>query len=538
MSEEILTIDNELLILLAQNKRREATEKVVNTILNNEHIKTTRSDDKSEMWIYKKGIYLPEGRSYIKQWSRALFGEAYTSHLYGEIINKIEVDTYVDEKEFFNEQNKNPYLLPVKNGLLNVKTRQLKPHTHTIAYFNKINAEYQPEAKCPNIKKFIEEILPSKEDEIVIQEMIGYCLLRKYKYEKSFMLYGSHGRNGKSKLLELITRFIGVENVTGVSLQDIEKDDFAASNLVNKLVNISGDISNEALKNTGVFRSLTGGDTISANRKFKNRIDFVNYAKLIFAANELPPVYSGTDAFWHRWILIEFPYQFLPKQEIEGLNEEEKLRVKKQEQGIIDKIVSEEEFNGFLNYSLDGLTRLEHNKEFSTTKLSKDIKRDWLRKSNSVAAFVEDCIEEEWGSQIIKKDFLKKYQEYCKFFRLKILSDKVIKSTLKDELGIGEARPSFEGIQQPVWDGIRFKLNSKGSKLSDDFSTLREIRKLYIGEKTLTNHTTLTNSDEKKFTKLLDNAIFPCKFCGLEPCTYIENKSGAYVCEFCAGEKK
>jgi len=443
--------------LLLMKERSSATEKIVELIKENHIFKTTRSDEKSEMWVYKEGIFIPEGRTAIKEACRIILEEAHTNHITNEVISKIEADTYINTKDFFNLQNKFPYLIPVKNGQLNLRTMELYPHNSGIPFFNKINADYKPGADCPKIKQFLKEVLENEEDFKTIQELIGFCLVRDYTYERAFMFFGAHGRNGKSKLLELITRFIGVENVSGVSLQDIEKDSFAISNLHNKLVNISADLSKEALSNTGNFKSLTGRDTVSANRKFKERLDFINYAKMIYASNELPRIYTISDAFWQRWTLIQFPNRFLSEKEYNALTPEEKENARIGNPKLINEITEENELNGLLNFAIEGLERLEQKRDFSQSKLARDTKKTWERLSNSVASFIEDKIETDWDSYIIKSDFLKEYQHYCKTHKISVLSDKAIKSTLKDSLGISEGRPYSDGSQLSVWNNIKWK---------------------------------------------------------------------------------
>jgi len=188
---------------------------------------------------------------------------------------------------------------------------------------------------------------------------------------------------GKSKLLELLKRLVGVENTASISLEDLEKDSFSMSELHNKMINISADISKNAVNNTGNFKNLTGRDQILAARKFKTRIKFVNYAKMVFAANTLPPINdSNSDAFWLRWVLIEFPHQFLPEKELVE-NKEAKL----QDPQIINKLLDENEMEGLLTWSIEGLDRLEEQKDFSNKATAKQVKYDWMKRSNSVAAF-------------------------------------------------------------------------------------------------------------------------------------------------------
>ena len=67
-----------------------------------------------------------------------------------------------------------------KNSILNIISAQESSFTPQKYFFNKINAEYNPAADCPMIKKFLSEILRNPEDIKVAFELIGYTLFKKY----------------------------------------------------------------------------------------------------------------------------------------------------------------------------------------------------------------------------------------------------------------------------------------------------------------------------------------------------------------------
>src|SRR3989338_320195 len=113
-----------VLMLLASKKRDEATEMLCQEIYNIHHLYTTRDDEKSDLWIYQEGIYVPNGRTYVKEFCRAVLGEAYTNHIANDVISKIETDTYIEAKEFFKESASNE--IPVKNGILDIFTKTLR----------------------------------------------------------------------------------------------------------------------------------------------------------------------------------------------------------------------------------------------------------------------------------------------------------------------------------------------------------------------------------------------------------------------------
>jgi len=439
-------------------------ERIVEYIINRYYIKTIRDDKHDEVYIYKEGIYHPDAKTYIKEIIIKVLKERYNKKDANKIIDKIMAKTYIDSETFFKQQNKNPYLICVKNGILNLKTREVLNFSPDFYFFNKLDIEYDESADCPYFKEFLKEITSTEDDRLVVQEMFGFSLIKDYFLEKAFIFFGSHGRNGKSKLLEILKIFLGSENTSGLSLEDIEEDQFAANSLRNKLVNIGSDISNKSLSSTTIFKRLTGRDELEVNRKNQSRIKFTNYAKLIFTANELPSIHTTSDAFWQRWVFINFPYRFLPKKDYEILEKEEKKTAFLQKPNIVKKIITPQEMKGILNFSLGGLDRILRKKDFSNKETSKDIKLIWLRNSNSVAAFIMDEIEEDYERQITKEDFKRNYLAYCRHKKIKPVSDKVIRSTLGNEIGATETR-RMVGMGDNkkfarLWDGIKFKKGS------------------------------------------------------------------------------
>jgi putative DNA primase/helicase len=472
-----LLLQQSVKTLIYEKKNLEALQIIADHIIKENNIKTIRDDKNEEMYIYKEGIYLPNAKSYIKELSEEILGTQYTKQKANNIIEKIVAVTYIDMDEFFNQQTINKFLIPVNNGILNLIEKKLLSFSPDYYFFNKLSIDYNPDIKSDKIIKFINQITKTENDVKVIQELFGFCLVKEYTIEKAVMLYGEHGRNGKSKLLDILTYFVGVDNTSSIDLQDFNDDSFAVSNLRNKLVNIGSDIGNDNITSTNIFKKLTGRDVVQANRKNLSRIQFVNYAKMIFAANELPPINTNSDAFWERWVIIEFPYRFLPKKEIESLPLNKREGVFLQDPSIIDGLITPDELTGLLNWSLVGLTRLFSNKDFSNKETTKDIRISWLRKSNSVSAFIIDCVDEDYDSFIPKTEFKRYYLAYCRDNNIRPLSDKVIKRTLENDVGAATSRRTsfIEGIGNDltyVWEGIKLKdVNVNFSPVSEGVVT-------------------------------------------------------------------
>lgn len=447
-------------ITTGKNKDWNKGTEILAKYLNNEYeIYTTKNDKKSETWIYKDGVYRPEGKSELKKILRRILRDRYNIWVFNKVLNKIEADTFIDEEDFFKQHH--PKRVPVKNGILNIESKELEPFDPRKIFFNKLNARYDPEAECPKIEEFLEDVLRSKDDKKVFYEMLGFCLLKEYKFEKAFIMLGE-GRNGKDKTLELIKRLLSPENCASVDLHRLEEDEWATYELFGKMANLAGEISGRDLKNATTFKACTGRSLIAGKRKFMSTINFVNYAKFIFACNKLPRVYENTRAFWDRWIPLKFPYTFVKEKEYEEREDEDHIKLR--DPNIIEEIVNEEELSGLLNKALEGLNRLTKNKTFTKAPGVEEVKEFWIRKSDSFMAFCMDKIEEEPDEYITKEELRRKYKHYCKNHNVKSRSDRAIKATLQEEFGVIDEyktihrnSSNIDGTRKSCWVGIKWK---------------------------------------------------------------------------------
>ena len=167
------------------------------------------------------------------------------------------------------------------------------------------------------------------------------------------MILLGEGANGKTVYLEMVRQFLGRNNCTAYSLQSLTTNRFAIAGLFGKLANISPELPSNALKQAGPLKTLTGLDTIEAEKKFKDSFNFVNTAKMIFATNMPPEISEDTLAVWRRFVVIDFPFKFTGD---------------RADKNLLPKLTTEQEFSGLLNKVLEGLERLKKNGDFSYSR--------------------------------------------------------------------------------------------------------------------------------------------------------------------------
>lgn len=349
--------------------------------------------DSEEIYRYMEGVYVDKAETWIKHIVNLCLKHKATTYQANEVVNYVKRATYIDREEFEHEN-----LLCVGNGILDLETKEVFPHTPTRKFFCKIPVKYEEDVKCPKILKFLKQVVTVKQLPL-IQEILGYCLSPTYEFHKALMLIGE-GSNGKSTLLSLFKHFLGKDNIANVSLQSICNNRFASSHLQGKLANIYADLPDKALRYTGTFKMLTGGDTIQGERKWHDAFEFVNHAKLLFSTNKIPETGDDTLAFFRRWIIISCPNTFIGE---------------KRDPNILEKLTTEKELTGLLNWALEGLTRLQEKGGFSDNKTMNERREQYIKASNSAKAFIETRLEfDPDPSPIPKNTVYRLYIEFCK----------------------------------------------------------------------------------------------------------------------------
>lgn len=446
-----------LMQLAMRNKEgvRGATEYVKTYLLEEKSIYTIRGK-RLEVWIYQEGIYIPYGETYIKKFCSDIFGQAYTESLAKEVIDKVAAQTYIDQKDFFDKEPK--YRICVENGILDLLNHELEPFTPDEFHFCKIPVTYDSSATCKKIKKFFSEVLKNPDTDLnVVSELAGWLLMKDYKPEKAVMFMGG-GRNGKGKSIKIFENFIGLDNYSSIPITELDprNNQYASSGLMKKLANFGGDVSEGMLYDTSVIRSLTGRDAIDAQRKHMDSVKFVNYAKLIFAANKPPAVKEDNAGWWARWVWLDFPYTFLSKDLYEQRKEEPNVKLR--DPDIVSKILDDSELSGMLNWALEGLQRLHVNNDFSDSNTANEIRTRWIKESNSFEAFCIDHLEESYDTVVEKAELRRAYSVYCRELKKENLSDDVVKRILQKRYGSGDKRPTrSDGDRPTCWTNICFK---------------------------------------------------------------------------------
>lgn len=146
-----------------------------------------------------------------------------------------------------------------------------------------------------------------------ILQMLGYILTPDTTGKVFFLLQGVPN-SGKSVLSLLIRSFFSEDARITLDVHDFSER-FAVSSLFGKALCLSPDLPTAILDSRAVskIKQFTGGDNVTADQKFKERISFICTAKLVLATNH-PLIIRGEDqAFVNRAVVIPFKYATPPE---------------------------------------------------------------------------------------------------------------------------------------------------------------------------------------------------------------------------------
>ena len=228
------------------------------------------------------------------------------------------------DKDFLNKLDQNPYLLCFNNFVIDFK-KGIHRCGQPDDYISKsTNIDYIPisnivekEIESMNeIKQFIKELFPNEKLETYMWEHLASTLIGNND-NQTFNIYTGSGANGKSKLVELMSKGLGDYKATvPITLVTQKRNNIGStSSEIVQLMGVRYAVMQEPSKgekiNEGIMKEITGGDPIQGRALFKEAVTFIPQFKLVVCTNTLFDIKSNDDGTWRRIRVCDFMSKFL-----------------------------------------------------------------------------------------------------------------------------------------------------------------------------------------------------------------------------------
>lgn len=395
------------------------------------------------------GVFERGGEREIEHELQAGLGPHYSQHEKREILGHIRARTYTDHDEL-NAGDTDEPLLCVGNGVLNVETRALYDHSPDYAFTRAIPWDYDPDATCPNLDRFMTDITRREADALTMYEMVGHALHPEYVRKKFLILFGP-GDNGKTVFYQFVRELLGgPANVSSVQLQQIADNRFASETIVGSYANIAPDMPAKKVSDLGDLKTLTGGeDLFWFEPKGEPGYEAVNTATMLFGCNEPPILPERGEAVKTRLVPVELPYRFTENPD----EDDPRQKQARPASDLKDEIVTDDEMSGFLNRALDGLDRLMANNDVSLPESPDGRLTLYEMESDPITKFAVTCLVNEAGENMTKDEMYNTYVEYCRANDVKVTDANVFFRKLRrTTFSYSESRPRDRDRKRLVLD--------------------------------------------------------------------------------------
>ena len=292
-------------------------------------------------------------------------------------------------------------LVACQNGLLHLPTRRLWPHSPRFWSPNVLEFGFDPTAKAPRFKQFLQEIFPGdREAQDGLLEMFGLCVTDITKFQKAFMFVGPT-RGGRGTIGRVLQGLIGKANYIGTSLRSLSEP-FGMQSYIGKKVVVYTDarVDGLPLKSLSTIAerllAITGEDGQHINRKNQRYFDGQLTSRIVLFSNELPRFQDDSGALARRFLTWRMRQSF-----VEGRADPE----------LTPKLLAERA--GILNLALDALDRLRERGRLHQHASGEGMAANLTDLASNVRAFVEERCAVGAEYEILVDTLFNRFRTWC-----------------------------------------------------------------------------------------------------------------------------
>ncbi len=290
-------------------------------------------------------------------------------------------------------------VIACQNGLLEINTRTLQPHTPAFFNNNAVPFDYDEDAPKPVLwLRFLRELWG--DDKIAIrclQEIFGLLLTPATRLQKIFLVVGPR-RSGKGTIGRVLTGLVGRDNVVGPTLAGLASQ-FGLGSLLDKRVAIVSDARLGSRTDQGVVAerllSISGEDSITVDRKHRSHLTVQLPTRFVILTNELPRIADASGALASRYVVLMLEKNFLNKED----------------PYLTDKLLKE--LPGILNWALRGLERVRKRGHFRIPKSSADAIAALEDLGSPISAFVRERCEVRVAQRVSVARLFAEWVRWC-----------------------------------------------------------------------------------------------------------------------------
>jgi putative DNA primase/helicase len=290
-------------------------------------------------------------------------------------------------------------VVAMENGLLDLGSRELVPHTPAFFVHHALPFAYDPKASAPvRWSRFMAELWGDDGEAIdTLAEVMGYILAGGTGQQKMFMLVGPK-RSGKGTIARVMAGLLGAHNTAAPTLASL-RTNFGLAPLIGKPLAVISDARLgtrvDGLVAVERLLSVSGEDAITLDRKYREPWTGRLPTRFLILTNELPRFTDSSGALASRFVLLTLSETFY--------GQEDPM--------LTDQLLAESP--GIFNWALEGLDRLLERGYFQQPASGSEALRHLEDLSSPVGAFVRDMCETGPAHEVGKDELFEAWKRWC-----------------------------------------------------------------------------------------------------------------------------
>jgi putative DNA primase/helicase len=295
----------------------------------------------------------------------------------------------------------NPFLLNCQNGVVDLRTGELKKHDPSFMMTRITGANYTPGKKFELFNDFL-KLITCEDEELIdyFQQLCGMAAIGKVFHEGMAVFYGS-GQNGKSTFLNAVGKVFGNYacsiNPEMLMAQRDGRQPVGITRLDGKRYVTAVELEEGRRMSSSMLKQLSSTDPITGRELYQKDRTFMPTHTLIMATNFLPKIGSSDIGTWRRIAVAPFKAVIQTDDQIKDYSD----------------ILFQRDGDAVLTWIIEGAIKyIKNDYRINLPAVVETATKDYKNAEDWVGNFIYECCEigkfEEQGGMLYDS-----YVEWC-----------------------------------------------------------------------------------------------------------------------------
>jgi P4 family phage/plasmid primase-like protien len=353
---------------------------------------------------------------------RKILSKSRTAKNASNVFTLVKSDLSNDRQAFRDSLNSSDILLPIKGGkVINLKTGEIRDRTREDRFTFECGVKEGGNPHHPKVLKFFNDVFSDDPERVqYVQSILGYCMSGDMDARVMFCFWGEDGKNGKSVIFKFMEKILGnychaADRDVFIKNRNSDRhvggcNSFRMPLSTSRFVTFSESECGDRL-NSSLMKSITGGDRLTCNPKFKEGFTFQPRCKLCLATNHKIEFPGKDKTINERIHYVPFDRRFVtnPNPDIPTERKADPVFINDLLKNHIDDI-----FAFFIEGSIAYWKRFdETNNGFIIPSYYQEMKEEYLEEMDEFGEFTEQCLLRQSGKCVKATDIINVFKGWC-----------------------------------------------------------------------------------------------------------------------------